>query len=171
MRVRCPHCQAILDVSGLAPGSTAACGHCTRQFVVPTPVSTPTAPIATDVGSGAPEGAIDQPRPEAAAPLPYPPSGPRPPMPAKPAPPGAAIASLVLGVASFLLCGIFFSIPGVILGYQARKQIEANPDGVGGADMVKAAIIVNWINIALSIVAIIFMVVMFVFGLFSEMAA
>lgn len=106
--------------------------------------------------------------------MPTPPSSyvaPRPISAAKPAPPGSAIASLVLGVASFLLCGIFFSIPGVILGYQARKQIAANPDGVGGADMVKAAIIVNWINIAISIVAIVFMIVMFAFGLLSEMAA
>ncbi len=167
MRVRCPHCQAILDVSGLSPGSTAACGHCSQQFVVPSPVAMPTAPIAADAAAGAPAAGF-----EPAAPISPPPtySAPRPITPAKPAPPGAAIASLVLGVASFLLCGIFFSIPGVILGYQARKQIEANPDGLGGADMVKAAIIVNWINIALSIVVVIFMIVMFVFGLFSEMA-
>lgn len=167
MRVRCPHCQAILDVSALSPGSTAACGHCAQQFVVPSPVAMPTAPIATDASASAPAAGF-----EPAAPISPPPTyaAPRPITPAKPAPPGAAIASLVLGVASFLMCGIFFSIPGVILGYQARKRIEANPDGLGGADMVKAAIIVNWINIALSIVVVIFMIVMFVFGLFSEMA-
>ncbi len=170
MRVRCPHCQAILDVTGLAPGTTAACGHCARQFVVPAPVSMPTAPIADDADSGAPAATFDPPPTGAAVP-PISQMGPRPITPAKPAPPGAAIASLVLGVASFLMCGIFFSVPGVILGYQARKQIAANPEELGGADMVKAAIIVNWINIALSIVAIIFMVVMFAFGLFSEMVA
>lgn len=76
-----------------------------------------------------------------------------------------AVISMVLGIVSLglfgvLLCTVFLSpisvaagIPAVIVGRNARKEIEASGGAIGGAGMATAGIVMGWINIALSILA------------------
>lgn len=60
---------------------------------------------------------------------------------------GMAVASLVLGIVGLVVCWGVASIPAVITGHIARKQIrERNEDGAG---LALAGIIMGWFGIAL----------------------
>lgn len=58
-----------------------------------------------------------------------------------------AIAALVLGVASFCGLGALTSIPAVVIGHVARRQIRRR--GESGYGLAKAGLIVGYINLAL----------------------
>ncbi|MBZ0270603.1 DUF4190 domain-containing protein [bacterium] len=75
---------------------------------------------------------------------------------------GLAVVSLILGCASFLTCGALVSIPGLIVGYRARREIRENPGRFKSAGIAQAGVIVNWVNIAFS--AIVFA------GIFASIA-
>jgi hypothetical protein len=64
-----------------------------------------------------------------------------------------AVISLCLGVAGFVLCPLIAHIAAVITGYQARKVFTADPEKEG-AGMAKAGIVLGWVGVALSILAI-----------------
>ncbi|MCU0316062.1 MAG: DUF4190 domain-containing protein [Fimbriimonadaceae bacterium] len=70
--------------------------------------------------------------------------------------------SIVLGILSFVLCGIFASIPGLICGYKAREKGAAN---------AKIGLIINWISIGLNVIGLIFFVIMFMIGMGSAAAS
>ena len=72
--------------------------------------------------------------------------------------PGLAIASLVMGIVSILICccwggGIVLSIPGLIMGISANKKQKT---GVGTAGMICSIV-----GIVLNIIALIYYVVIF----------
>ena len=81
------------------------------------------------------------------------------PMPMSPASeattPGTAVAALILGIASFFTCGFFFSIPGLLLAYSARKKIDESPSLYKGRDVATAGVVVNWISICLFLAVIV----------------
>lgn len=56
---------------------------------------------------------------------------------------GLAIASLVLACSS-LVIGILGSIPAIVLGHIARRQIRKDPTK-GGARMAMTGIIIGWV--------------------------
>ena len=61
---------------------------------------------------------------------------------------GLAIASLVVSIASFVVCPLF-AIVGLVLGYKARTQIrERNEDGDG---LALAGIITGWCGVGFSV--------------------
>jgi hypothetical protein len=62
-----------------------------------------------------------------------------------------AIASLILGAAGWLVCGVG-SIVAVVLGFIARSQIKASGGRDTGDGMAKAGIILGFIGIALVVV-------------------
>jgi hypothetical protein len=72
---------------------------------------------------------------------------------------GLAIASLVVALASILLCG-FPAIVGAILGHVARRQIRER--GQAGDGMALAGIIVGWIVFTLAVIGTIAYVAFFV---------
>jgi hypothetical protein len=73
-----------------------------------------------------------------------------PPPAASPKTNGLAIASLVLGIASIVVClGCLAGIPAIICGHLAMKQIAQR--GEAGAGMAKAGLIIGYIITALSI--------------------
>jgi hypothetical protein len=91
-----------------------------------------------------------------------PPSSPPPIQPISPEPPqegnGLAIASMVLGIVSFVLCGPVCSVPAVILGHMSLGRIRCgvmSPDSRGFA---MAGTILGWINIALVLLAMMVMI-------------
>lgn len=77
----------------------------------------------------------------------------------------SALISMILGIVSLslfalLLCTVFLmpisiaaGIPAVIVGRNARKEIQASGGQLGGDGMAQAGIVMGWINIALSILA------------------
>ena len=69
------------------------------------------------------------------------------------------VLSLVLAIASFFTLGILVSIPAVILGNQGRRAVDE-----GQADnrsLSTAGIVIGWVNIGLSAVAIVGAIVFF----------
>ena len=79
-------------------------------------------------------------------------------------PPTSAVVALVLACLSFVLCGIFMSIPALIMASQAL-QITSSMPGHPDHGTAKAAQIVAWVNIGLTIVVVLFYAAMI--GLFA----
>ena len=97
--------------------------------------------------------------PPAAPPPAAPPPAGAPPPAAAPQTSGLAIASMVLGICSFVLClGILGSIPAVIMGHIARGKIAQSGGTIGGGGMAMTGIILGYINIGLSLLYIIFVI-------------
>lgn len=75
-----------------------------------------------------------------------------------------AVVALVLGVASFFTCGLIVAIPAIIVGRNAQRQIDASGGHVQGRGMATAGIVLGIVNVVLSVLAIIAVVLAFVFG-------
>ncbi len=67
----------------------------------------------------------------------------------------AAIWSLVLGILSFLMLGIFCSIPAVVIGHIARKNIKASGGTISGSGMALSGLILGYTHLGLSLFLII----------------
>ncbi len=61
---------------------------------------------------------------------------------------GNAIASLILGIAGFVVCPIVPSILAVIYGRKAQEKLRANPD-LQGEGLAKAGVVLGWVGIGL----------------------
>lgn len=68
--------------------------------------------------------------------------------------PETAVISLVLGVVSLLACGFITAIPGLIVGYSAKKKIDSRPDYYGGRGLAIAGIALGWTVLGISVVAV-----------------
>lgn len=77
---------------------------------------------------------------------------------------GPATASLILGISTYLLTGTFGAIAAVICGHIAMRDIAKTP-GLAGRGCAIAGLILGYIGIALSIIAVV------VFILFMTLAA
>ena len=105
----------------------------------------------------------------------YPPSSA--PTPASPMPPtyvpaglptaNEAIWSLILGIGSFFLCGIFMGIPAIILGNNAKKKIATAGGQLGGQGLATAGIVLGWISVGLTIAAVAIFVLILALGGFA----
>ena len=59
-----------------------------------------------------------------------------------------AIVSLVLGILSFLCCGLFIpALAAVVTGFMARSKANSNPNSFGGAGLATAGLILGVISI------------------------
>ena len=54
---------------------------------------------------------------------------------------GKATASLVMGIASLILCGLFLGIPAMIVSWQAKREIKQSNGSIGGAGLATAGFI------------------------------
>jgi Domain of unknown function (DUF4190) len=74
-----------------------------------------------------------------------------------------ATASLVLGIASLVLCGLFTGIPAIILGVKARRQVRESNGQVGGDGLALGGIITGvigtlmWLLVYAFVVAVVWM--------------
>ena len=66
---------------------------------------------------------------------------------------GNAIASLVLGIAGFVIFPLIPSVLAIILGHSAKKDIENRP-GLGGEGMATAGVILGWIGVGVTVLGI-----------------
>ena len=67
-----------------------------------------------------------------------------------------AIASLILGIAGIAVClGPFGAVPALILGYKARDEIDRTGGVQQGRGMAVAGIVLGWIGVAITVIAIV----------------
>jgi len=76
---------------------------------------------------------------------------------------GLAIASLILGIASLVMClGPLAGIPGVICGHMALGRIKAS--GQGGRGMAIAGLVMGYLGIVVIIIFFLLGGLAFIFG-------
>jgi hypothetical protein len=68
-----------------------------------------------------------------------------------------AIASLALGVAGFILVPVVCSVLAIILGSQAKREIEADPR-LGGEGLARAGVILGWVSLVFTVVALVLVI-------------
>jgi hypothetical protein len=89
---------------------------------------------------------------------PYPP-----PYPAARPTNGMAIASLIVSIGSFFVCGCPVSILGAVFGHMALNQIRASGNQQGGDGIAKAGMIIGWIITGIAVASWIVVFVMWAF--------
>ena len=95
----------------------------------------------------------------------YPPNQPPGPPPQSVAPNSSkATTSLVLGICSLVVCGFFLGIPAMIIGRQAKREIEESQGRLGGEGLATAGFITGLIGTIWSALAAILLVVLLVAG-------
>ena len=76
-----------------------------------------------------------------------------------------AIASLILGIAGVAAClGPLGAIPALILGYKARDEIDRTGGVQEGRGMAVAGIVLGWIGVGITVVAIVLGIVIALVG-------
>jgi hypothetical protein len=72
---------------------------------------------------------------------------------------GKAIGALICAIASFVVCPFVTAIVGLILAGQSARSIAASGGRLTGEGMVTAARVISWINIALSVLFLVFVLI------------
>jgi hypothetical protein len=75
---------------------------------------------------------------------------------------GLAVASLVCGIASFVLFGPLSGIPAIILGHMARSRISQT--GEQGSGLALAGLILGYVQLVLDVIAVVLIVILVVAG-------
>jgi hypothetical protein len=65
-----------------------------------------------------------------------------------------AVWSLVLGIVSLVACGFLTAVPAVICGHMARSRIRLEPQALSGDGMAIAGLVMGYVCVGLSILAI-----------------
>jgi galactitol-specific phosphotransferase system IIC component len=72
---------------------------------------------------------------------------------------GYAIASLILGIAGFVVFPIVPSILAVVFGRKAQEELRRNPT-LGGEGLATAGIVLGWVGIALVGIGLVFLLLL-----------
>ncbi len=75
-----------------------------------------------------------------------------------------ATTSLVLGIISIVACGLFLGIPAMVLGRQAKREIEQSQGRLGGEGLATAGFVTGLIGTIWSVLAAILVVVVIAAG-------
>jgi hypothetical protein len=65
----------------------------------------------------------------------------------------------VLGIVALVCCGVFTGIPAIVMGNNAKKEIEASGGTIGGDGKIQAGVICGWVSVAFGIVAVLYWLV------------
>jgi hypothetical protein len=68
-------------------------------------------------------------------------------LPGAPQSSGKSTAALVLGIAGLVLCPLFCSVPALVLGYQARREIARSGGKLTGRGVATAGVVLGWIGV------------------------
>ena len=63
---------------------------------------------------------------------------------------------MILGIVGTLLCCLLAGVPAIILGYMAKKEIDASSGSQAGRGMATAGIVLGVVGIVFSILAVVF---------------
>jgi hypothetical protein len=66
--------------------------------------------------------------------------------------------AIVLAGASWLVCPFVLAIAALVVGANAQRRIDADPARLDGGQLVTAAKVIAWINIAVSVAVVVFVV-------------
>ena len=81
---------------------------------------------------------------------------------------GKAVTALVLGICGLLICPVILSIPALILGYQAKGEIDRSGGRQSGRGMAVAGIVMGWVGAVFGALILIGIIVFGVLGASSE---
>ncbi|MFO0959194.1 MAG: DUF1559 domain-containing protein [Isosphaeraceae bacterium] len=133
-------------------GRRTQCPDCGRELVIPNPA----APAPPDLGVGDPYDLAPGPAKPAAGPISFSP----PPAGFAPGGPGGegktsgkAIASLVLGLLSFIFCCVT-GVPGLIVGVLGLNEINASNGRIQGKGLAITGIIIGGLSLVLMLPAV-----------------
>jgi len=93
----------------------------------------------------------------------YPPPGQYPIPPAAPNS-SKATTSLILGIVSIVLCGLFLGVPAMILSRQAKREIAESQGRLGGDGLATAGFVTGLIGTVWSVLAAVLVVVLIAVG-------
>ncbi len=147
----CPSCGAPNEEG------TVFCGNCGAALTADAIPPADEAPLRSD----APE--------EVALTIPPPPPPPEPPGPSIRAVSatvptnGMAIASLILGIAGLTVVPTIGSVLALILGYMAKRDIRQRPTESTGEGLATAGVVMGWIGVVLTVLAVCGIIAMFGF--------
>ena len=65
---------------------------------------------------------------------------------------GAAIAALILAIASFVICPVVPAIAALVVATSSRRNIADAGGALGGEHLCRVATVVVWVNIGLFLV-------------------
>ncbi len=77
-----------------------------------------------------------------------------------------AIVSLISGILSWVFLPVLAAVVGIITGNNAKKEIAASNGQQSGESLAKIGVIISWINIGVSILAVV-CIIMFFLGVFA----
>ena len=80
-----------------------------------------------------------------------------------------ALTGLILGIASLLCCGPFFSIPGIIFSIVGLVQIKKNPLQYSGRGLAIAGLVLSIVSLVITVVLIAFYGIAGIAGMMEEM--
>lgn len=67
---------------------------------------------------------------------------------------GNATASLVLGIVGLVICPLVASVPAIVLGRRARREIAEHPNELGGDSQARWGIGLGWVGVAFGVLAL-----------------
>ena len=71
---------------------------------------------------------------------------------------------MVLGICGLVVCPLILSIPVIILGTQAKREIDKSAGREGGRGMATAGIIMGWIGVVFALLGIALIVMLGLIG-------
>src|SRR5690349_1960131 len=89
-----------------------------------------------------------------------------PPVYGRPAPPNhpSAVTSLVLGILSIVLCGLFTGIPAMVMGRRAIRGVRASAGRLGGEGLAQGGFWTGLVGTVWSAGATLLVLLILVFG-------
>ena len=75
-----------------------------------------------------------------------------------------ATTSLILGIVSVVMCGLFLGIPAMIVSRQAKREIRESQGRLGGEGLATAGFVTGLIGTIWSVVGAILFVLLIIFG-------
>ena len=67
---------------------------------------------------------------------------------------GLAVTSLVLGICSVTLCGLFTGLPAIITGHIAHGRARRSPGQFGGGGMAIAGFVMGYVSVFITLVVL-----------------
>lgn len=84
-----------------------------------------------------------------------------PPPPSQRTTSGLAIASLVLGVACWIVLPVLGSLGAIICGHMARREIREGMGRIDGGAFATAGLVLGYVHLAVAILVTVFVVLLF----------
>ncbi|MDQ3019098.1 MAG: DUF4190 domain-containing protein [Bacteroidota bacterium] len=79
-----------------------------------------------------------------------------------------AVIALVLGILSFIACGLFAAIPAWIIGKKELNEIDSGRSSESGRTLAKIGMWLGIVNVILSILGFIIVAILFALGLLGN---